>query len=109
MWKMDSKSISALPEYPIIQISGENAKASEPNLEWQSPVCKITVGNDVQIMVNVLDGSLIAFPMDVINSKKENGKTVFHSDKLPLSGEILIGEYLRVFMNGDLFKEFEIK
>jgi hypothetical protein len=109
MWRYDVKTISLLPDYPVINKKKEDDIQLNAQIDWQSPVCRISLGTDVQILANVLEGLLVAFPVDAIHSKSDNGKVAFYSEKLPLSGEILVGQRIKIFINGQLHQEYEIQ
>ena len=107
-WRYDVKAISLLPDYPILSKKKESDIQVNAQIDWQSPVCRISVGTDIQILANVLEGFLVAFPVDAIHSKREDGKVTFYSEKLPLSGEIFAGQRIRIFINGQLHQECQI-
>lgn len=107
-WRYDLKSITSLSDYPITQKKDEDSATSNTQIDWQSPICKISIGRDIQILVNVMEGSLIAFPADAISSKNQKEKIMFYSEKHALSGEIDPGKLIRIYINGKLRRECEI-
>lgn len=107
-WKYDLKSISSLSDYPIASKKDEMSILEDIQIEWQSPVCRISIRKDIQILADVLKGSLISFPVDAINNKLQNEKIVFHSKNHPLSGEIIQGKLIRIYINGKLQQEYNV-
>jgi hypothetical protein len=107
-WSFDKKSIKSISDYPVAQKNEEDGIAAITQIDWQTPICKISIGRDVEILVNVMDGSLITFPADAVISKSQKEAVIFHSEKQPLRGEILPGKYIRIYINDKLQRECQI-
>jgi tetratricopeptide (TPR) repeat protein len=108
-WRIEIKSIENLPEYPAIKVDEDEEFARKLQVDWQSPACRIVLGSEMLIMIDLKSGSLIPFPPDVVRYKTQKGKTNFHSDKLPISGEIVVGKSLKIFVNGKLQHDFNLE
>lgn len=106
-WKMTITTISELPEYPLIKVDRDDDFARKLQVDWQSPACKI-VFNEIQIMIDVKNGSLIAFPPDSIRQKSQNNTISFYSEKLPISGELVSGSCVKLYVSGNLSYEFTV-
>ena len=105
-WHIDMKSIENLPEFPVIKMDEDEDFARKVQVDWQSPACRIVIGSEIQIMIDVKNGLLMVFPPDAIQQKTHKGKISFHSEKLPISGEITTGKSLNISVNGKLQHDF---
>lgn len=107
-WRFDRKAVEALPEYPVIKGDEDVEFMRKLQVDWQSPTCRIVVGSEMQVMIDVSSGSLIAFPPDALQHKADKDRIHFFSEKQPISGELQPGKGVKIFVNGKLQHDFII-
>jgi len=107
-WRMDVRSIANLPDYPVIRVDESDELVRKIKIDWQSPTCKISIAGEAEIFSNLADGTIIAFPPGPILIEKRDGLSTFRSEKLPINGELVHGNSLKIYVNNKLIDEYSL-